>query len=241
MASCKTINIGSNKKMLKDVTQLLGFCEPLYGTLNGNSHVACVISFTSNGGMPYFRVGHVSMSLIASEESAAEHCLQTLVNDFDLCIEPKNTDKCEQCEQCEKYFLLSSTKSTVEGKDYVALMSETLSHASEEECLTSTDLASQIRRCTLPPPLKKRRVNWFPVLVPVLLNSFSCHLISQICFLRKKVGIDSHYLVLLLCEHMSSLRVLLFPFSSNSGRLMQSMLLCCQLIRKYLLYQAYVA
>ena len=166
MASCKKFTTSSNKKMLKDVTKLLGFGEPLYGTLNGNSDVACIVILTSNGGTPYFRVGHVSINLIASEESAAAHCLQTLVNDFDLCIEHMTTDKCAQCEQCEKSFLVSSTKSTCEGKGSVALLSEPLSDASGEECLTPTDLASRIPCCSLPPPPKKRRVNCFPIIAP---------------------------------------------------------------------------
>lgn len=78
MASCKKIATGSNKKMFRDVTKLLGFCEPLYGTLNGNSHVAYVVIFTGIEGISYFRVRHVSMNLIAAKESATEQYLKFL-------------------------------------------------------------------------------------------------------------------------------------------------------------------
>jgi hypothetical protein len=166
MASSTKNTTGANKKLLSDVTKLLGFSEPLYGTLNGNSHVACVVIFTSKGALPYFRVGHVSMNLIGSEESAAGHCLQSLVKDFVVCTEHMDTGMGRLCEQCARFFDLSSTRGSIEGETCVDIPHETISNTSKDECLTPTDPSSRIPCCTLPPPPKKRRVNWFPVVAP---------------------------------------------------------------------------
>ena len=70
-----TKNANSYKGLLKEVTMLLGFLEPLYGTLNVASNVACVVVLGREGASPYFRVCKVCADLLESEESAADHSL----------------------------------------------------------------------------------------------------------------------------------------------------------------------
>ena len=120
--------------------------------------MACVVVFGREGASPYFRVGKVCADLLESEESAVDHCLQTLVATFGLCIEHMATAKCEQCEKYESYLPLSLTIGDVEGMRNVEVRPENCIHSSEADCTTPTDPASQIPCSSIPPPPKKRRV-----------------------------------------------------------------------------------
>ena len=64
----------------------MGFFDPLYGTLNIDPTVACLIILSNQGQATYFKVARVSTNLIDSEESAATQCLHALVADFGLCV-----------------------------------------------------------------------------------------------------------------------------------------------------------
>ena len=72
MACCEKLINTSYKNRLKDVAKLLGLFEPLYGTLNGSSIVACIIILASKGTTPYFKVGSVSLNLVDYEEATAK-------------------------------------------------------------------------------------------------------------------------------------------------------------------------
>ena len=149
-----TKNANSYKGLLKEVTMLMGFLEPLYGTLNVVSNMACVV-LGREGATPYFRVGKVCADLLESEESTVDHCLQTLVTTFGLCFEYMAMPKCEQCEKCESYSLLSLTNGDVEGMGNVEVKRETCIHSSQDECTNPIDPASQIPCSSIPPPPKK--------------------------------------------------------------------------------------
>ena len=154
-----TKNANSYKGLVKEVTTLLGFLEPLYSTLNAASNAACVVVFGREGANPYFRVGKVCADLLESEESAVDHCLQTLVTTFGLCVRHMAKPKCEQCEKCESYLSLSLTNGDVEGIGSVQVKAKTCIHSSQDECTTPTDPAYQIPCSSIPPPPKKHRVS----------------------------------------------------------------------------------
>ena len=82
MADCEKIIATSYKRLLNHVSRLLGLLDPLYGTLNGNTVVACVIIVVDEGGITYLKVGRESKKLIALDESAATHCFHAMVADF---------------------------------------------------------------------------------------------------------------------------------------------------------------
>jgi hypothetical protein len=206
MGSIEQIPTDSYKNLLKDVAKSLGFFDPLYGSLNGDSSVACVVIFSSEGNQTYFKVGSVSMDVSESEESAAKHCLQALATDFALCLAHLNNATYEHCEQCERFFTFSSKVTgdvrglyhdgvrshhlalgDAEGIGCVEVMPAKLLNTSEDECVTPTNIDSRIP-CSLPFHPKKRRVIW-----PPMIPSRSTQLIKlppnlSTLFPRKKGG-----------------------------------------------------
>ena len=66
MADCEEIISTSYKRILNHVSRLLGLLDTLYGTLNGNAVVACVMIVADEGGIIYFKVGRESMNLSAT-------------------------------------------------------------------------------------------------------------------------------------------------------------------------------
>ena len=100
------------------------------------------------------------------EESVANHCLQTLVITFGLCVRHMAKPKCEQCEKCESCLPLSLTNGDVEGIESVEVKAETCIHSSQDECTTPTDPAYQIPCSSIPPPPKKHRVSWIHAIAP---------------------------------------------------------------------------
>ena len=105
MACCEQLICTSYKNCFKDVATLLCLFEPLYGTLNGSSTIACIIILASKGTMPYFKVGSVSLNLVDSKEAAAKPYFQYLMMDFGLSADHIKED---MCELCDKRCLLAS-------------------------------------------------------------------------------------------------------------------------------------
>ena len=64
MANCEKIIATFYKRLLNHVSRLFGLLDPLYGTLNGNTVVACVIIVADEGRITYSKVGRESMNLI---------------------------------------------------------------------------------------------------------------------------------------------------------------------------------
>ena len=104
MADCEKIISTSYKRLLNHVRRLLGLLDSLYGTLNGNAVVTCVIIVAEEGGITYFKVGRESMNLIISDESADVHCFHAMVADFGFCVAHINKGTIDLCETCSLFY-----------------------------------------------------------------------------------------------------------------------------------------
>jgi hypothetical protein len=104
------------KELLRELSPLVGFVEPVYYTLNATSNVACVVFLASKRSRPFFGVVRVCVDLLEIEESSANNCLRILVTIICLCVGRPAEAKCEQYSKLDINMTLSLANSHVVGR-----------------------------------------------------------------------------------------------------------------------------